>query len=82
MPERRRYRGQPGEVVDLVDGLLLQERHHAAEIGWHRQVEPDPVADAEPPQVGKRRRFVLPRTAVDLVALLEEEPREIGAVLP
>jgi hypothetical protein len=71
----------PGKVVHLVRLDLAQRLDHAAEIVEAHRFDGDAIADAEPCQVRERLHLRIAGAAEYGVALVEQQAREIGAVL-
>ncbi len=73
--------GLAGQVVDLVRRYPGQRLQGAAEVGEDHGRHRHPRADAEPVQVAEVRGLGIAGGSHHPVALVEQEPRQIGAVL-
>ena len=81
---RRFHKGLSGEVVDLVRLHVAQDADERGDVGQVAVDQPHILLDAKPAEfraddVGGG---AAPHQAINLIALVQEELRQVGAVLP
>src|SRR5690606_34877279 len=69
-------------VINFVRPDGVDDGEHVAEVDWSRRTQGDPVRNAECLQIVKRADLPVPRSAEHLIAPLQQQPGQIGAVLP